>query len=32
MTEFEIPYWLAIGLAAGLAAGVGYYVVRLRRR
>lgn len=32
MTEFEIPYWLAIGVAAGLVGGVGYYILRLRRR
>jgi hypothetical protein len=32
MTEFEIPYWLVIGLAAGLVAGVGYYLIRLRKR
>ncbi len=32
MTEFEIPYWLVIGVAAGLVAGIGSYLVRLRRR
>jgi hypothetical protein len=32
MTEFEIPYWLAIGVAVGMVAGVGYYLFRLRRR
>ena len=32
MAEFEIPYWLAIGVVAGLFAGVGFYLFRLRKR
>ena len=32
MAEFEIPYWLVIGVVAGLLGGVGYYVARLGRR